>query len=382
MADKQIKTILVIGNGFDLAHGLKTKYTDFLDFIIKKKDEDIDRAVNKSVNRHAQGKSNQNQIKQNLRDFYKKHLVDSRKKISRTRLMSHVQRSLKSGFLLHARIFTYIFTFNNIWINYFRIVREDKRKQIGDDWVDFESEIEYSVKMLEKFFLGEQIDVTELQYIINKYPFPQPRVIIQNHIPWLEWDLKMLSLTLEIYLSHEENSTLCKPLNLIKNLPEVYAVISYNYTNTWQKIYGEVFADAHLYFIHGQLGEHNLVLGTGETLPPELESSHTECASFKKFFQRVKYCLGNGYHITDSNRETEWQIVIYGHSLDPTDKESLCWLLGEDKNHKINLSKVIVYYYDEKSYNQQIANAIQIIGKETLINNVHSGKLIFEPIPK
>ena len=236
--------------------------------------------------------------------------------------------------------------------------------------------------MLEKFFLGEQINVTELQYIITKYPFPQPRVIIQNHIPWLEWDLKMLSLTLEIYLSHEENSTLCKPLNLIKNLPEVYAVISYNYTNTWQKIYGEVFADAHLYFIHGQLGEHNLVLGTGETLPPELESSHTECASFKKFFQRVKYCLGNGYHITDSNRETEWQIVIYGHSLDPTDKESLCWLLGEDKNHKINLSKVIVYYYDEKSYNQQIANAIQIIGKETLINNVHSGKLIFEPIPK
>ena len=25
--------ILVIGNGFDLAHGLPTKYTDFLDFI-------------------------------------------------------------------------------------------------------------------------------------------------------------------------------------------------------------------------------------------------------------------------------------------------------------------------------------------------------------
>lgn len=25
--------ILVIGNGFDLAHGLPTRYTDFLDFI-------------------------------------------------------------------------------------------------------------------------------------------------------------------------------------------------------------------------------------------------------------------------------------------------------------------------------------------------------------
>lgn len=25
--------ILVIGNGFDIAHGLKTKYTDFVEFL-------------------------------------------------------------------------------------------------------------------------------------------------------------------------------------------------------------------------------------------------------------------------------------------------------------------------------------------------------------
>jgi hypothetical protein len=27
--------VLIIGNGFDLAHGLETKYTDFLDYIRK-----------------------------------------------------------------------------------------------------------------------------------------------------------------------------------------------------------------------------------------------------------------------------------------------------------------------------------------------------------
>ena len=169
---------------------------------------------------------------------------------------------------------------------------------------------------------------------------------------------------------------------MIENLPNIFAVISYNYTNTWQRLYGKNFPDVKPYFIHGKLGKHNLVLGTGETLSHELESSHTECASFKKFFQRVKYRLGNCYHITDDNRNTKWQVIIYGHSLDPTDKDSLRWLLGEDQNHRFNLSKVIIYYYDEKSYNQQIANTIQIIGKEALINNVRSGKLIFEPIPK
>lgn len=375
---------MVIGNGFDLAHGLKTKYTDFLDFIIKKKDEDIERAVNKAVHRHAQGKPNQNQIKQNFRDFYNKHPIESRTRINRTRLVSHVQRSLNSGFLLHARIFTYIFTFGNIWINYFHVVQEDKRKQIGDDWVDFESEIEYNIKMLEKFLLGEQVEVTELQHIINKYPFPRPRTIIQNHIPQLEWDLKMLSLTLEIYLSHEEKRTLCKPLNLIKNLPDVYAVISYNYTNTWQKIYSEVFANTRLYFIHGQLGKHNLVLGTGETLPAELENLHTECASFKKFFQCIKHQLGYSYKHISKNyyANYKWQIVIYGHSLDANDKNSLLWLLGQEDKFATELDRIVIYHYDEKSYNQQIANAIQIIGKEALINNVHSGKLIFAPIPK
>ena len=29
---EKVKTLLVIGNGFDLTHGLKTKYTDFLKF--------------------------------------------------------------------------------------------------------------------------------------------------------------------------------------------------------------------------------------------------------------------------------------------------------------------------------------------------------------
>ena len=30
--EKRGKTILILGNGFDLAHGLPTKYSDFLEF--------------------------------------------------------------------------------------------------------------------------------------------------------------------------------------------------------------------------------------------------------------------------------------------------------------------------------------------------------------
>ncbi len=39
----QSMSILIIGNGFDLAHKLPTQYCDFLDFVKAYKDADINR---------------------------------------------------------------------------------------------------------------------------------------------------------------------------------------------------------------------------------------------------------------------------------------------------------------------------------------------------
>ena len=158
--------------------------------------------------------------------------------------------------------------------------------------------------------------------------------------------------------------------------------VSYNYTNTWQKIYGKGFPDVHPYFIHGQIHKHNLVFGIGETLLPTLENIYTECASFKKFFQRVKYRLGNDYKKISKNyyQYYKWQIIIYGHSLDATDKDSLRWLMGQEEKFDTELDTITIYYYDENSYNKQIANAIQIIGKKALMDAVHSDKLVFLPV--
>jgi hypothetical protein len=38
-------TILIIGNGFDIAHGLPTKYSDFADYLTKKIAKDILRII-------------------------------------------------------------------------------------------------------------------------------------------------------------------------------------------------------------------------------------------------------------------------------------------------------------------------------------------------
>ena len=94
--------------------------------------------------------------------------------------------------------------------------------------------------------------------------------------------------------------------------------------------------------------------------------------------------MGNEYKkiSVDYYYKGNWQIVIYGHSLDSTDADSLRWLMGHGEKSDIASNKVKIYYLDENSYNRQIANAIQIIGEENLIESVHSGKLIFLPINK
>lgn len=103
-----------------------------------------------------------------------------------------------------------------------------------------------------------------------------------------------------------------------------------------------------VHFVHGKLGNHNLVLGIGET----------------KNILPTKPDIYN-----------KWQIVFYGHSLDSTDKDSLNWLLKKAGDFQVK-----IYYYDDDDYNQQIANAIQLIKKDQLIKDVNAGRIIFLPI--
>ena len=261
---------------------------------------------------------------------------------------------------------------------------------MGKNWIDFETEIENVIKKIEKRILNkmssDEWKSSNLERIMGVYFNQSAEDIMQEFVPRLKFDLKILTLLLEQYLIEEEKNLNVTSEPFFKNLkPD--AVISYNYTHTFQKLYAKD-EKIPVHFIHGELDKHNLVLGIGETLLGDEKNNFTVCASFKKFFQRIKHRLGNQYEkvtkIKD-NRIIPWQVIIYGHSLDVTDKDSLYWLLKrrDEKNYVTNVSnasKIIIYYYDENAYNQQIANAMQIIGKDELIEAVNSERIIFLPM--
>lgn len=126
--------ILLIGNGFDLAHKLPTQYKDFLDFC-----ERVSR-----IYKYVPGKSTleyQNinldtwdmntTIKGILRNAY-----DNRKFETKTAIVRTSNKSLDE---------LYVLINNNFWLGYFLSCISYK----GENWIDFEAEISRVIRILD-----------------------------------------------------------------------------------------------------------------------------------------------------------------------------------------------------------------------------------------
>lgn len=97
--------ILVIGNGFDIAHQLPTQYKDFLDFV-----QAVKAPNNTDYSRFI------NELKTSNVDLYKE-ILD--------------------------------LTIRNVLIDYFLSIYEDRCKYGKEGWIDFESEISTIVKAID-----------------------------------------------------------------------------------------------------------------------------------------------------------------------------------------------------------------------------------------
>lgn len=115
--------ILVIGNGFDLAHGMPTRYTDFLEFVkefIYFNTEIFPNLLFWSF----YGEENK------MQEFIKKW--------HRNPYYEEFKKNIES----------------NIWIDYF-IGKKDK---IKENWIDFEKEIFQVIKSIETDMQGKDFD--------------------------------------------------------------------------------------------------------------------------------------------------------------------------------------------------------------------------------
>lgn len=362
------KTILILGNGFDLAHDLPTTYSHFLNFC-----REIDRTLT-SYNRTIIVISNSGKT-YNISADYKELLEFS--------------NLLK----------------NNVWYLYF-IELYINNLMKGENWIDFEFEIRNIIKEIDEntlsmtmtwndvineafpsSFNDEKLSIFYKNFSSEEYQKSKGwttsyQVTIKDFREKAFEDLERLTRALELYLSFVEEIPITDKLPELSNLDPDY-VISFNYTNTYERVYKK----EEVYHIHGKadaehsIEENNMVLGIDEYWKGDERNEKTNFTIFKKFSQRIQKHTGNESYkylkeirnIFENNKnklsKTDGvsKVYIFGHSLDITDKDILSSFIGDDS------TSVTVFCKDKGSEGELIANTIKLITEEKLLeksNNV------------
>lgn len=364
--------MIVIGNGFDLAHGLPTKYTHFL--------------------RYCRDYKNDNPISESdlLNEEFVKIIDD------------------------------------NIWIKYFLdVVELDDEKT----WIDFEKEIAYVIDDVESrkeksTFLKYVIDVNVLDTnVLVRYIYLQLKDFVRafeiyclkiNEIsvkPIITTERKnqMENYTQQVdiytqqarrasgYTNRKDEVTKYEMLreearqkyvSLATKIPVIDylslskfdCVLSFNYTKTYERLYGN--EKTKYCYIHGKAQENpsktNLILGVNDELEDGAESKNFTWINFKKYYQRIIFKTGSEYKdwltIKTQYNSCANYVHIIGHSLDKTDYEILYEIFTSPD------FKIIVYYYNETDFEEKVQRVIQLLayknknGRDELIRRVHGSQ--------
>lgn len=337
--------LLIIGNGFDLEHDLKTHYTDFFD------------TINNNV-------SSKNEI-----------ILNNNK---------------------------YLIKDNNLLLY---LIKEYKQNKLqGNNWIDIETELKKIISLIEEININNFIDnmsyysgdeYTTIKKIQSKssYYFKNclfPFIIGNNYYKYinehynisikiLEKDLNELTNMLRDYLLEQDISNLTKTKDISDIDYKITHVLSFNYTDTFRKIYSDIDDDK-IDFIHGSLNKNNLVLGINETLTEDTTNKIVDTVYFKKYFQRIykktDYKYVSWLDPTDYKNYADFDTVyIHGHSLDESDKEILEKIINSVL--KKYTPTVKIFYYDEKHYRQEVTNLIKILGKDVFQKYYFQNRIIF-----
>ncbi len=401
MAEKG-KTVLIVGNGFDLAHSLPTKYIDFLEFC--KRVEVIwsfmggDNETQCRISFQRTWIDNWNTVKS-----IKEYVSDAFQKRKWKGTIPNQYIELEDEILSEIHMLIY----KNTWYSYLNHIYK-LRNIKGENWIDFESEICYIIQQVDRNC--DNLDENAAEVFKNLRG--EKNAKINLYVKYFnkrveESDLKPDKINVRIFrkIAYEDLEKITRALELYlgkfidviqidKHIPEIDKikpdyVISFNYTNTYERVYN----NATVFHIHGNCNagrpadKNNMVLGIDEYWKGDDRDIHTNFTIFKKFAQRIQKHTGieNYKYMKEINtffekNKERWQgngdiitthpigisyVYIFGHSLDVTDKDILSGIVGADS------TSVTVYCYDKGIEGELIANTIKLIGEEQMLEKAN-----------
>lgn len=365
--------MLIIGNGFDLAHDRPTTYSDFLQFLIYilfAKDFRGDRPrFETSLD-----------IKCESVKHYILSSFDTRKSPctetvwNKNPVVQEIYECLDK----------------NVWYEYFSLIQ--KRSLInGKNWIDFEEEILEVINFFDHKITNIYDPISELpgsstnekaslfwdMFCAKMREEKVRKCVWADFVDKTYQDLQDLIRCLELYL---DDCVTKMPVTL--NSPDIQklkpdSVLSFNYTPIPTDIYPSL---TNTHYIHGRAKsnrpaiKNNMVLGVNEYWNGPEKDVRTNFNCYKKFVQRIIKETGIGYkkalkEMSPDSRGfgSEYnKVYIFGHSLDVTD--------GDILREVIRTKEVVttVFYRNKRQQANQIANLSKVLGQDELLGRVFS----------
>ena len=310
--------LIIIGNGFDLAHGLKTSYKDFvLDYLceyINKFNSNLyysDECINiakKNSFRIIHSKANFKLTPEETLDFISKKL----------NINDAVDFKINSS-----------------------IISKSLSKIDNLNWVDLE--IEYFNELIFTKNLY-QTNPNKIKYINNQLEFLKQKLIEylkeqqSNFIHNFNKKPLIDSFTESVY-SKEVVTIELKKNERPKNL----FFLNFNYTNTFETYYDECrkIIPSEFDYIHGDLndGQGSPIFGFGDELDKRYlefeDEKNNELFRHIKSFEYLKN--KNYYRLIRFLESDDYQVQIYGHSCGLSDRTMLNTIFENEKCKSIKI---------------------------------------------
>jgi hypothetical protein len=315
--------IVILGNGFDLAHGLKTSYSHFIEYLI-----------NESIKYNSE-------IREELIDLGHLFSEDSNFETIKKKFhhLSSASKSPVNGKIFFPNNFFKALLgvfFDANWVDiedyYFRYMKNTKNIE------ELNSDFEIIKKHLEKYLVSQQIKKDDDSLFIKDY--------------------------VDIFKEGKPDSIL---------------FLNFNYTSTinlYLKSLSDI-QDVRVINIHGELETSNnpIIFGYGDDNHPDYISYIKNTNdSYLRNLKRQQYNLASSYKslktyldsFIPSLKHNENNIEVYciGHSLSLSDKTLLNEIFENESVNKIKL-----YYYKDIEGYRSLNNNIARISSSTTLNN-------------
>ncbi|MCD8230657.1 MAG: bacteriophage abortive infection AbiH family protein [Clostridiales bacterium] len=353
-----MRNILVVGNGFDLYHGLKTGYRDFI------------RCVEEAFARSREERTD-----------------------VQTRLTELCNRN---GFFRH---FHFSMSDDESWsyfesemdnivraLSHFQSVMEENQKNPEHDPAAYNiigGLFSYNDLLIFKDFtrIFEQIyddPSGGLFKLRQQFITAEKRLDARAMVREVRKELESFTEAVDLYLSscvgnrsdREESDVSVRSLQIEEVHPDY--VINFNFTNT-PVIYG--IPEERIFYAKGKAGNEplNLVLGS-----PDLSEEPEDWIYLKNYFQKLMKFIGlpdreQLYSENEEGKAVPVTLHYFGYSFPEGDAELICELNEAAE-------KTVVYYTDQEDYAFKIIRLIRLFGKDAVTEKIYGGTLVFRKI--